>query len=473
MARMSGAAPARPRRAAAARVDPGVRATRTLAEWVATRHSFQDAAIAMARRCVLDWLGAGIAGTASPASQIAARIVAQLGGANESTLLAGGRVAATGAALANGVASHAVEMDDLHRASIVHLSVVTIPAALALAERERASGGRLLDAITCGYEVGARVGEALGQSHYRFWHTTGTAGAFAAAAAGSVILGLSPAATLDAFGNAGSLCAGLWEFLHDGAMSKTLHAGRAAETGVLCALLAREGFTGASQILEGDKGVLRAMAGGGHPERLTAGLGGRLRIEDTSFKLHAACGHTHPAVDAALELRRLGVRPSDVAAIRIGTFHTAVEVTAIPDPQNPYQAKFSLPFCVALALARGRVGLAEFTPDTLADPGLRALASRVSVDEDAGCNRSFPAQWQAVATVTRTNGRRDTVRVEAPRGSPHNPASDRELIDKFETLCEGRLSLARRQALIRAVERLTETPDVSSIAWGSDANDRR
>ena len=461
------------RRIRGAGAPPGAHATRILAEWVAARHAFPDATIAMAERCVLDWLGAGIAGADLPAAEIVAGIARHLGGPAESTLLAGGRVAATGAALANGVASHAVEMDDLHRASVMHLAVVTIPAALALGERERISGRCLLDAIVCGYEVGARVGEALGQPHYHFWHTTGTAGTFAAAAAGAVVLGLSPDATLHALGNAGTLCAGLWQFLADGAMSKTLHAGRAAETGVLCALLARDGFTGASAILEGDKGVLRSMAGGGHPDRLTAGLGGALRIDDNSFKLHAACGHTHPAVDAALELRRLGVRPSEIAAVRVGTFRTAIEVTGIPDPQNPYQAKFSLPFCVALALARGRVGLGEFTEAALGDPDLRALAGRVSLAEDAACNRAFPGRWQAAVTVTRMNGRRETVRVEAPRGTRQNPASRDELLDKFASLCDGRLNRVRQDALADAVDHLAEAPDVAAIAWGRDADDRR
>jgi len=471
------AAEALPRRAAPARAPSGAgargHATRSLAEWVAGPHAFPPATIAMARRCVLDWLGAGIAGSAMPAAEIAARVAAKLGGPPDSTLLRGGRVAATAAALANGVASHAVEMDDLHRPSVMHLAVVTIPAALALAEREHASGRRLLDAIVCGYEVGARVGEALGQAHYRVWHTTGTAGTFAAAAAGAVVLGLSPEQTLHALGNAGTLCAGLWEFLAEGAMSKTLHAGRAAETGVLCALLARDGFTGASTILEGTQGVLQAMAGGGHPARLVAGLGGRLAIDDISFKLHAACGHTHPAVDGALALRRRGLRPSEIGTVRVGTFRTALEVTGIRDPQTPYQAKFSMPFCVALALVRGRVGLGEFTNATLADPEVRAVAARVALAEDAACTRAFPGLWQAVVSVSRTNGQRETVRVDAPRGSPQNPASDEELVEKFASLCAGRLSTGRRDALWRAVSALADTPDVAAVAWGPDADDPR
>ena len=178
-------------------------------------------------------------------------------------------------------------------------------------------------------------------------------------------------------------------------------------------------------------------------------------------------------MDAALELRRRGVRARDVATVRVGTFRTALEVTSIRDPQSPYQAKFSLPFCVALALSRGRVGLAEFTPASLADPELRALADRVALAEDPACNRAFPARWQAAVTVGLATGRRETVRVEAPRGSPENPASDGELREKFDGLCEGRIPPARRDALRRAVDALHGMDDVAAAAWGADADGRQ
>lgn len=442
--------------------------TRTLAEWVAGPHSLSAATAAMARRCVLDWLGAGFAGCSLPAGAVAARLAARLGGPAEATVLAGGKVACTGAALANGVASHAVEMDDLHRASVMHLGTVTIPAALALAEGEHCPGHRFLEAVVCGYEVGARVAEAAGPAHYRFWHVTGTAGTLAAAAAGSVILGLTAHETLNALGNAGTLSAGLWEFLTDGAMSKTLHAGRAADTGVLCALLAREGFTGASAILEGEKGFLRAMAGGGDPARLTEGLGSGYRIDRNSFKLHAACGHTHPAIDAALELKRQGAVPAEIDEIRVRTFRTALDVTGIRDPRNPYQAKFSLPFCVALALIRGRVGLDDFTPTALADQAVRDLAGRVVLEEDHANTATYPSLWQATVVISSAGRRRREARVEAPRGSPENPASDEEITEKFSRLSAGRLSPGRREVLVKALAALDETPDVAAIPWGSD-----
>ncbi len=441
-------------------------ATRLLADWIAAPHSLPDPTVAMAKRCLLDWLGAGFAGSTRPAGEIAARIAAHLRGPAESTLLSGGRAGCATAALANGIASHAVEMDDLHRPSVMHLGTVTIPASLALAERSHCPGHRLLDAIVCGYEVGARVAEAAGTAHYRFWHVTGTAGTLAAAGAAAVVLGLSPEKTLFALGSAGTLCAGLWEFLEDGAMSKPLHAGRAAETGVLCGLLAQEGFTGASAILEGEKGFLRAMAGGGAPDRLTQGLGERFMIDNNSFKLHAACGHSHPAIDAALLLRQRGVPPSGIERIRVRTFRVALEVMGIREPANPYQAKFSLPFCVALAFSRGRVGVGEFTPATLADPEIQALAGRVDLEEDDAATRAFPDRWQAVVSVARDGGRHEEARVDVPRGSPENPASDDELRSKFADLTAGILTPTRRNALIEAVSTIETAPDVAAIPWG-------
>jgi 2-methylcitrate dehydratase PrpD len=451
----------------------GGQATRLLAEWVASPHRLPPSTISMAKQCILDWLASGFAGSVLLPAEIAARLARRLGGAGESSLLAGGRASCTAAAFANGVASHAIEMDDLHRASVMHLGTVTIPAALGLAERERCPGMRLLQAVVCGYEVGARVAEAAGAAHYRFWHVTGTGGAFAAAAAAAVILELTPTHTRHALGSAGTLAAGLWEFLADGAMSKPLHAGRAAETGVISALLAREGFTGATAILEGEKGFLRAMAGGGTPARLTERLGDGYAIDQNSFKLHASCGHTHPALDAVLDLRRQGVRASEIRHVRVRTFRTALEVTGTRDPLNAYQAKFSLPTCIALAFVHGRVGPREFAPDRLDDPAVRALAGRVVLEEDPALTAAFPAEWQATVEVRCVTGTRREAHAPAPRGSPGNPATPEELQEKFISLSAARVAPAQAAALAAAIRTLENAPDVAAIPWTGDADDCR
>lgn len=203
------------------------------------------------------------------------------------------------AALANGAFSHALDMDDLHNASIIHLGTVVVPAALAVAEQIGASGKQLITAIAAGYEIGARVGEAVNPDSYFFWHTTGTAGTFGAAAAAAKLLTLDAEQTAHCLGSAGSQAAGLWEFLQEGAMSKTLHAGKAAFNGIFAAFLAKEGFTGATKILEGEKGFCLAMTSKAKLNKLTEGLGqGKYKIDENAFKPYAACKHCHASINA-------------------------------------------------------------------------------------------------------------------------------------------------------------------------------
>src|SRR5574337_1683388 len=229
---------------------------------------------AMARLCVLDWLGSVYAGKGARPAVAMLLVAKSLGGNPEATLLPdGSRSSAYMAALVNAAASHVVEMDDLHKESILHPAAPVIPAALAMAEREGASGQELLTAIALGYEVAIRTGEAMGPSHYQSWHSTGTCGTFGAAAAAGKILGLSKPELAMALGTAGTQAAGLWEFLVDGAMSKQLHPAKAAADGLLSALLAEQGFTAASRIFEGEKGFCRAMAKEFDLNRLTEGLG--------------------------------------------------------------------------------------------------------------------------------------------------------------------------------------------------------
>ena len=227
-------------------------------------------------------------------------------------MFAAGRASAPAAAFANGVASHILELDDIHKGSTVHAAAPIIPAALAVAEREHADGRAFLAAVTIGYEAAFRIGEAVNPSHYYFFHPTGTVATFGAAAAAGSLLKLTAEQMLNALGSAGTQAAGLWEFNADGAMSKHLHPGKAAMNGVLAADLARVGFTGATRILEGDAWLLPGDERGpvSHQtaphydaSRITDGLGVRWKIGENGYKLYSCCGHTHTAVDCALEIR--------------------------------------------------------------------------------------------------------------------------------------------------------------------------
>lgn len=431
--------------------------TRQLAEVLAavTYDDLPAEVIADTRRSVLDWLGSAMAGSLEPPARMAQRVVAALGTSGEATVFGAGRASAAGAALANGVASHILELDDVHKGSTLHPGAPIIPAALAVAEREHAGGRAFLLAVAAGYEAALRIGEAVNPSHYRFWHPTGTAATFGAAVAAGSLLKLNATQMLDALGSAGTQAAGLWEFNADGAMSKHLHPGKAAFNGILAADLARMGFTGASRILEGERGFFRATSESYDATRITDGLGARWKISDNCYKMHSCCGHTHTAIDVALELRG----PGAIAGIHIETYGPGFAIVKEMNPRSPYQAKFSIAYCVAAALAEGRVSLGQFSTERFGPAGVRdgAIAdllrrTRVTVEDDL--TAKYPARWPARLTVTLDDGRVLRGASDFPRGNPENPVSTEELEDKFLSLVGSRFSPDTARRALEAVHAL-------------------
>lgn len=415
--------------------------TRHLAEVLAsaTYGDLPAEVIGDTQRSVLDWLGSALAGVMEPPARMAQRVIARLGASDEATVFTAGRSSAAGAALANGVASHILELDDIHKGSTVHAAAPIIPAALAVAEREHADGRSFLLAVAVGYEAALRIGEAVNPSHYRYWHPTGTAATFGAAAAAGSLLKLSGDRMLDALGTAGTQAAGLWEFNADGAMSKHLHPGKAAFNGILAADLAREGFTGATRILEGARGFFQAMSESHDASRITVGLGSRWKIRENCYKLHACCGHTHSAIDIALDLRRAGGWSAaevleHVAAIHIETYGPGFEIVRNPAPATPYQAKFSIAYCVAAALLEGRVGLEQFGGTR--ERTHNALLERIRVTVADDLTAKYPAAWPARLTITFQDGTAVTQSADYPRGNPENPVSTRALEEKFRSLVD-------------------------------------
>ncbi len=250
-----------------------------------------------------------------------------------------------------GALTHILETDDLHRASVVHPGCVVVPAAWAVAVREGIRGHAMLNAVLWGFEAATRVGMAVGPSHYRIWHNTATCGPYGSAMATAALLGLDFAAAVHALGNAGAQSAGLWQFLETGAMTKHLHAGRAAEAGVLAAELAHFGFTGPPAILEGVKGWFTASCPDADPEAVLRAPDDPWQLLQTSVKPWPSCRHTHPAIDAAQELRQRIVAGT-IEQVEVDVYPAALEVCNRPAPQTDYEAKFSLQHCVAAALAR-------------------------------------------------------------------------------------------------------------------------
>lgn len=441
--------------------------SRLLAETLATTacDTLSEAVITDAKRTVLDWLGSALAGALEPPARMAQTVVATLGKAEDATVFGAGRSSAAGAALANGVASHILELDDVHKGSTLHGAAPIIPAALAVAEREGADGRAFLLAVVLGYEAALRIGEAVNPSHYRYWHPTGTAATFGAAVAAGSLLQLTPAPMLDALGSAGTQAAGLWEFNADGAMSKALHPGKAAMNGVLAADLAKQGFTGATRILEGERGFFRAMSSAYEPSRITAGLGEQWKISENCYKLYACCGHTHTAIDTALDLRtELGWQGDEaltqVAALHIETYGPGYEIVKECNPRTPYQAKFSLAYVTAVALLEGGVGLAQFTPvrfgvEGVVEPKVAALLPRIQITVSEGLSAHYPAAWPARLTLTLANGRVLQGGGDYPRGNPENPVTTAGLEEKFRALVAPRYNdaLAERcVAFVRALD---------------------
>jgi 2-methylcitrate dehydratase PrpD len=439
-----------------------------LAEFIEGVHcdSLPDETVRWARLALLDWMGSALRGGSETPAVIILRLLRSQGGTPQATLLpTGEKTSAPNAAFGNGVASHILELDDVHRSSIIHAGAVVIPAAFAVAEFMHARGARLIEALVVGYETAIRIGEAVTPSHYYFWHNTATCGTFGACAATGKLVGLDQEQMVWALGNAGTQAVGLWEFLSDGAMSKHLHAGKAAQNGLLSALLAKEGFTGATAILEGKKGFFRAMAPRFNLDRVTDALGKPpYKIEDNSFKIHASCRHTHPAVDIVLDLAaRHHLKPFMIEAIAVRTYRIALDIISNSDPQTLYAAKFSLPFCVALALTMGSCQHEDFTEENLRNMEIRCLTKRVRLALDAELEAIHPAKWAASVVITTRSGDVYHGRTDFPLGDPENPAHEELLIAKFRRLALASLDQQKVESLVDAIMGIEKAQDVAGL----------
>ena len=411
------------------------------------------------RRCedlFLDWMASALAGKGARPVETLARFWLSQGPTNgrcEVLIHRRGSSPMVAAAI-NAAASHFVEQDDVHNASVFHPAAVVFPVALAMAQQLGKSGAELLAASVVGYEVGIRVGEFLGRSHYKIFHTTGTVGSLAAAATAGHLLGLNAQAMLHALGSAGTQAAGLWEFLRDAADSKQLHTAHAASTGLAAACLAADGFTGAQHILEGPQGMAAGMSRDADPARLIDGLGTRWALAETSFKYHASCRHTHPAADALLQvLQRHALTADDVAHVTARVHQGAIDVLGpVTAPQTVHQSKFSMPTVLALAARCGHAGLAEFDAHWQS-PKVQAWRERVTMVLDTEVDAAYPARWIGKVEVTTTDGRRLNGRVDDPKGDPDNTLTRAELEAKALKLAayRGGATEAEMRAVIARV----------------------
>ncbi|WP_169295617.1 MmgE/PrpD family protein [Advenella sp. EE-W14] len=401
---------------------------------------FSDIPAPVIARCedlLLDTLGSILAGsTARPVKTIDAFAKLQGPTTGKSQVLGNVRnTTALFASLVNAAAAHMVEQDDVHNGSVFHPAAVVFPPALAVAQEIGASGKELLTACVAGYEVGIRVGEFLGRSHYRIFHTTGTAGTIAAAVTVGRLLKLNPEQMLDAIGSAGTQAAGLWEFLRTAADSKQLHTAKAAANGLIAAYLAKDGFTGAKQILEGAQGMGAGMSTDADPRKLVDGLGTRWALPETSFKYHASCRHTHPAADALqVVMKDNNLSASDIASVVTHVHQGAIDVLgAVVKPETVHQSKFSMGTVLALIAIQNFAGLAEFDA-ALHDEQVGAFREKVTMELDEEVDTAYPNRWIGKVTVTTNDGRVFKGRVDEPKGDPGNTLSRPEIEDKVMRL---------------------------------------
>ncbi|MDH3877231.1 MAG: MmgE/PrpD family protein [Desulfobacterales bacterium] len=432
-----------------------------------------DDVIDCAKYRFLDWISVACRGSIEDPSQTIYRFVMEM--EKGEGVIVGTREKAPFlySALANGTSSHSIEMDDVNNESSLHPGVVVFPSALATGEMAGASGKRFILAVVLGYEVMIRLGTALGpeNSYKRGFHPTGTCGTFGSSVASSKILGLQEKEILNALGISGSQAAGSMEYLAQGAWTKPFHAGWAAHSGMVAALLSRKGFLGPSSILEGRDGFLHAYSNEADPTKVLEGIGSGFQILQTSVKVHACCRYMHSPIDAVLKIvKENNLRPEQVKKIKIGVLRAGAHLIAEPieskyKPQSIVDAQFSMPFGAASALLYGRAGLKEFQPSMILSRPVRETMRKVECIVDPELDRTFPKQWRATAEILTEDEKRYSTMVEYPRGDPENPLSWDEMKERFHELAGQIIKKDQRLKIVEAVEKLDGVKDMRRWSW--------
>jgi 2-methylcitrate dehydratase PrpD len=445
-----------------------VRATSTIAEFI-TKSRWEDCpaeAVDAARRAILDCLGVMLAGSVEPAARIVTDVARSEGGAPLATVVGTPlRTGAVWAALANGTAAHALDFDDTNFAMMGHPTAPVLSAALAAGELALADGRALVHAFLLGFEVETTLAEVLNPAHYeKGFHATGTLGTMGAAAAAARLLGLDATQTRTALAIAASQASGLKE--NFGTMTKPFHAGHAARSGVLSALLAREGFTASEQALEGPQGYFAVLGAGRREERALEALGGPWKILATgvAVKPYPSCACTHSIIDSALELRRAhAIMPEQIERVTIGVGASVPRILIHSNPRSGLEAKFSGEFSAAAALCEGRVGIATFQDDKTDDPAIRALMKRVSVVVDPAIPREGDQHMWTRVTLRLRDGREIGVAPRPVPGHPGSPLPLDQLRQKFRDCARIVLPEDRVESVRQMVEGLDACPDIRSL----------
>jgi 2-methylcitrate dehydratase PrpD len=426
------------------------------------REARQRAAVALC-----DTVGVILAGTREPAAAIIRGTAVAESRGNCRVLGTAESAGADVAALANGVAAHAHDYDDMCFVSLAHPSCGLVPAVLAAGELTGATGSAVLDAYIVGFEIECRLGLVMNPQHYheRGWHCTSSIGTLGAAAAAARLLGLDAASTVHALGIAASMACGVKENI--GSMVKPLHAGMAARNGVTAARLAAAGFVASEQSIDGPQGYLVAMDSQKPPSALvdvTADLGSRWEILDSgvTVKLYPSCAATHPPLDALLRLKRQhNFTAEDIAAIDVEVDSMTPRLLIHSRPSTALEAKFSMPFCAAAAIVFGHPTLETFAIERIRDPRVQAVLPKVSLRANPAFDTAAPLS-QAGVSVRLKDGRTLTDRADGARGYPGR-LSDDELHTKFLACAQRSLSKDASIKVLDALRAIETMPDIAEL----------
>lgn len=404
---------------------------------------------------LLDWLGGALVGARYTPSLIVTEMVKSNGGIAQATVLKGGlKVPLSQAVLANGIIGHIAEVDDGHRLAIAHPGAVTVPTALAIAETYNKTGKELLTGIIAGYEVIIRLGTAVNPSHYHMWHTTGTCGTFAAAAAAASVLKLDRDRVLMSLGIAGTMASGSRETF--GTHAKALNVGHACQSGIQAALLAMKGFTGPEDILGGKKGFIKATSSNDNSKILEQINDSNFLSRTAYFKVYASCGHTNSPLDLIfMILQEHDLSPQSIRQVQIKTYLTAVELTGQFKNSNEEEAKFSLPYCIAVALLYKRVTLEEFSLDKLNDPLVAEIAAKIKITEDPEATRKFPRERRASIQIEMDNNLVIAKETISSKDAPDYSALEEKFISLAST-CLERQSVETVKEMILGINKLDD-----------------
>lgn len=420
--------------------------------------------ITKAKNSIMDWLGTAAAGASSTSTRAVFQLNREEGGNPISSLVGTGeKTGPLWAALINSISSHSVEMDDLHRSTLLHPGAAIIPAALAAAEKKGNSGKELIVAVVIGYDIAIRIAEAVNPSHIDHFYGTGTCGTFGSAAAVARLSGLDNKRIVHALGSAGTQASGLNQFFRERVMSRHLNAGKAAMNGMMAAFLAEHNFSGATRILEGEHGFFRAFSRQSREKTLQKDLGKSYKIMETSYKLYPSVRFTHGGVDLALRLLHRGVKHENIELVRIKTYQQAKELVGKRMPATEDEAKESLPFCIAAALVYGPPVLESFSADKLHDPNIERILSHCTVEVDPELELIHPEFWPTNLEIIDRTSHIIKEHTDYPKGDPENPATAQELQDKFRNLFSRASSAERTGEVLSRLLELEEVEDIRQL----------